>query len=200
MCGVHTGDRGRRWRDAVAAAADSDARGGLLDVAATEAAGGDLDALDDLLWAVDTFGLARRAIRRLVLDESDADEVEQDVLVAVAESVHGFRAEARFTTWLYAIARRKAIDALRRRRIPTIQLSDEVGDAARISSLIATRAVLHTAIAALPERYRAAVVLRDVEGREYAEVAQRLGLNLNTARTRIARGRALVAAQLRGER
>ena len=195
---VYQAGRGRAWREEVTTADGADARADLLDAAASAAALGDLDVLDDLLWAVDALGLARRPVRRLVLDEADADEVEQDVLIAVAESVHGFRGDARFTTWLHVIARRKAVDALRRRRAPTTPLPEDVGDAARISSLIATRAVLHGAIAALPPRYRDPVVLRDVEGCEYAEVARRLGLNLNTVRTRIARGRALVAAQLRG--
>jgi RNA polymerase sigma factor (sigma-70 family) len=139
-------------------------------------------------------------VRRLVLDEDDADEVEQDVLVAVAEGLADFRGEARFTTWLHTVARRKAVDALRRRRAPSSPLPDDVGDARRISSVIATRTALDAAIASLPDAYRDAVVLRDVEGHEYAVVADRLGLNLNTTRTRIARGRALVAANLRGTR
>lgn len=193
MTGV---DERVRWRDDVTAAADRDARGDLLDAVAARAATGDLEALDDLLWAVDHLALGRPAIRRLVLREDDAEDVEQDLLVAVAESVHSFRGESRFTTWVHALARRKAVDALRRRR-PTTALPDELGDAARISSVIATRTTLDAAIAGLPEKYRDAVVLRDMQGHEYAEVADRLGLGLNTTRTRIARGRALVAAQLR---
>jgi RNA polymerase sigma-70 factor (ECF subfamily) len=185
------------WRASVRATTGDESRAHLLDPVARAAGAGDVAALDDLLWAVDELGLARRTVRRLVLDESDADEVEQDVLVAVAESVADFRGDARFTTWLHTVARRKAVDALRRRRTPTAVLGDDVGDARRISSVIATRTSLDAAIAALPDHYRDAVVLRDVEGREYADVADRLGLNLNTTRTRIARGRALVAANLR---
>jgi len=196
MAAMSGAARSVAWRGEVAATADRDARGDLLDEVAARAAGGDLEALDDLLWAVHRLGLGRPAIRRLVLDEDDADDVEQDLLVAVAESVHAFRGESRVTTWVHALARRKAVDALRRRR-PTAALPDDVGDAARISSLIATRTSLDAAIAALPDRYRDAVVLRDLEGHDYAEVADRLGLGLNTTRTRIARGRALVAAQLR---
>ncbi|CAN5696367.1 hypothetical protein BH24ACT2_BH24ACT2_01150 [soil metagenome] len=51
-------------------------------------------------------------------------------------------------------------------------------------------------VAVLPHRYREVVILRDLEGLSYAEVATRLGLPLNTARTRIARGRALLARSL----
>lgn len=188
------------WRARVRATTSDEERADLLDPTASAAGAGDLAALDDLLWAVDELGLARRTVRRLVLDEDDADEVEQDVLVAVAEGLADFRGEARFTTWLHTVARRKAVDALRRRPAPSSPLPDDVGDARRISSVIATRTALDAAIASLPDAYRDAVVLRDVEGHEYAVVADRLGLNLNTTRTRIARGRALVAANLRGTR
>lgn len=188
------------WRARVRATVSDEERADLLDPAAVAAGTGDLGALDDLLWAVDELGLARRTVRRLVLDEDDADEVEQDVLVAVAEGVGDFRGESRFTTWLHTVSRRKAVDALRRRRAPSSPLTDDLGDARRISSMIATRTALDAAIASLPDAYRDAVVLRDVEGHEYAVVADRLGLNLNTTRTRIARGRALVAANLRGTR
>jgi RNA polymerase sigma-70 factor (ECF subfamily) len=192
-----SGER-EEWRTQVRATTDDEQRAPLLDPVARAAGQGDLAALDDLLWAVDELGLARRTVRRLVLDEQDADEVEQDVLVAVAETVHAFRGESRFTTWMHTVARRKAVDALRRRRTPTTAITDDLGDARRISSVIATRTALDAAIASLPDTYRDAVVLRDVEGHEYAVVADRLGLNLNTTRTRIARGRALVAAHLRG--
>ena len=188
------------WRARVRATVDDEGRADLLDPVAAAAGAGDLTALDDLLWAVDELGLARRTVRRLVLDEDDADEVEQDVLVAVAEGLADFRGDSRFTTWLHTVARRKAVDALRRRRAPSSPLTDDLGDARRISSVIATRTALDAAIASLPDTYRDAVVLRDVEGHEYAVVADRLGLNLNTTRTRIARGRALVAAHLRGTR
>lgn len=72
-----------------------------------------------------------------------------------------------------------------------------MGDAVRISSMIASGTVLDDAIGGLPDLYRDAVVLRDVEQLPYAEVAERLELNLNTVKARAARGRALAAAKLR---
>lgn len=76
----------RRWRnDVIAAASDGDGRATLLDQVAGQAATADLAALADLLWAIDELKLVRRSIRRLVVDDTDAEDVEQDVLVAVAE-------------------------------------------------------------------------------------------------------------------
>jgi len=190
------GDRraGNAVMGALRAAERDDA---LIDQVALAAAGGSEIALDYLLAAIDELGLARGAIRRLVLAPDAVDDITQDVLIVVAEKIGTFRGEARFTTWLYRVARFKAIDHLRRSR-DTDGLDDaeqEPSDAMRMSSLIATRALIRTAVDALPEHYREAVVLRDIEGLPYEEVALR-GVPLNTAKTRVARGRALVAAKI----
>ena len=176
---------------------DREAQGELLDPLATLAATGDRIGLDALIWAVDSLALAHKAIGRLVLDESDADDVAQEVLIAVAEHIGTFAGDAQFTTWLHAVARNKAIAFLRRKR-DTAELADDMGDVARISSMIATRSVLDAAIAAIPDPYREAVVLRDIDGLTYEQVSERLGVVLNTVRSRIARGRALAAAHLAG--
>jgi len=61
-------------------ARDSDAQAELLDPLARLAASGDANGLDVLIWAVDSLALAHRSIARLVLDETDADDVAQEVL------------------------------------------------------------------------------------------------------------------------
>lgn len=180
-----------------ASAGDRDAQAALLDPLAALAATGHPGGLEALIWAVDSLGLAHKAIGRLVLDEADAEDVAQEVLIAVAEHVDSYGGEARFTTWLHGVTRNKAIAFLRRKR-DTAVLADDGGDVVRISSMIATRSVLDAAIAAIPDPYRDAVVLRDIEGLTYEEVSERLGVKLNTVRTRIARGRALAAANLAG--
>ncbi|MGI8755313.1 MAG: RNA polymerase sigma factor [Acidimicrobiales bacterium] len=197
---IRNGDPAARpmlQRDLAAAGGDYDALSAVLDPVASLAAVGDRLGLDALIWAVDSLGLAHRAIGRLVLDEADADDVAQEVLIAVAEHIGSYRGEARFTTWLHGVARNKAIAFLRRKH-DTAVLADEVGDVARISSMIASRSVLDAAIAAIPDPYREAVVLRDIEGLSYEQVSDRLDVKLNTVRTRIARGRALAAANLAG--
>jgi RNA polymerase sigma factor (sigma-70 family) len=179
------------------AAGDRDSLTALLDPLARDAAAGSPEAVELVVWAVDELGLARPAIRNLLVDEADVEEVAQDVLVAVAETIHGFRGEARFTTWLHQVARFKAIAFLRRRRQTTALPGDEpAGDAERISSMIATRASIGEVLRTLPAEYREPVVLRDVQQLPYQQIAERLGLNLNTAKARVSRGRALVAARL----
>jgi RNA polymerase sigma-70 factor, ECF subfamily len=185
----------RVTHDMLRGATDQAQRAELLDAVAGEAARGSRDAVELLVWAIDELALARPAIRGVLIDEADVDDVAQDVLVAVAETIGRFRGDARFTTWLHKVARFKAIDHLRRKR-DQATIDEAPGDAQRISSLLASRATLQDALNALPEHYRSAVVLRDVQQRPYTEVAAQLGINLNTAKSRVARGRALLAGML----
>ncbi|MGI9614608.1 MAG: RNA polymerase sigma factor, partial [Acidimicrobiales bacterium] len=67
---------------------------------------------------------------------------------------------------------------------------------AKLSSLIASRSDLAAAVNALPEIYRQPVILRDVEQHTYADIAAILEIELNTVKSRISRGRALVASML----
>jgi RNA polymerase sigma factor (sigma-70 family) len=155
-------------------------------------------ALGALLQLIDDHRLARRTIRLVLVDNDQVDDANQDVLIAVARSVHSFRGSSLFTTWLHSVARNVAVDHLRRRRDAAHldERSDFDSTAARLSSMIASRSDLRAAIEALPDHYRQAVVLRDVEGRSYLEIAEVLGIKVDTVKSRISRGRALLAGSL----
>jgi RNA polymerase sigma-70 factor (ECF subfamily) len=182
--------RARRVLDGLDGEADRDA---VLDLLARHAAAGSPLATELLLEAVDRFGVARGAVRRYLFDDHAVDDVLQDTLITVARSVTSFRGEARFTTWLHRVARNRAVDHLRRARSTEPLDGHDQSPTERMSSLIAGRQSVRQLLARLPERYRQPVLLRDVEGLPYAEVAARLGANLNTVKSLVARGRALVA-------
>lgn len=171
-----------------------------LHAVAVRASAGDREALDQLVKSLYDGGLARRSVTSVLIDRDAIEEAAQETVIAAARSITSFRGESSFETWLWTIGRRCASRVLRSQSRSAsdepLDESVESGEVARISSMIATRRSLEDVIAVLPEKYAATVYLRDVEGRTYQEIADALGLNLNTVRTRLARGRALAAARL----
>lgn len=154
-------------------------------------------ALELLLGLVTDHKLATPAIARHVRDSVLADEVEQDVLIAVARSIRRYRGDSKFTTWLWSLARNTAVSQIRRQRLST-DIDDEAGDWSqrRVSSLVVERDMIREAVYSLPPVFRETVLLRDVERLSYSEIAERQGLAINTVRSRLSRGRALLASRL----
>lgn len=169
-------------------------RDAALEVLAAAGRSGDPRATTLLVEQLDATGVARAAAASVLVDEQAVEEVAQDTLVVVANRLGTFRGDARFTTWVHGIARRRAVDHLRARRADAPEPSAR--PARRISSVIASRAAVDQLLARLPDGYRHAVALRDVEQLSYTEVAARLGCPESTARTRVTRGRAMVAQLL----
>lgn len=176
---------------------DDSAADEVLNRLAVEAADGSPYALELLLGLVTDYHLATPAIARHVRDSVLAEEVEQEVLIAVARSIHRYRGDSKFTTWLWSLARNTAVSELRRQR-STTAVDDDMGDWSqrRVSSLVAERDLVREAVFSLPPVFRETVLLRDVERLSYSEIAERQGLAINTVRSRLSRGRALLAAKL----
>jgi RNA polymerase sigma factor (sigma-70 family) len=165
-----------------------------LDALATAAATGDRVALERLL-AVIRPDVLRRCSRILPFC-GDAEDACQEALIAVAKGIHGFQGRSRFTTWLYPVVANTAFATYRRLRHRALEAGlDQVAemvDPARVSVLAGSRLDLVDAL----ERLRAnqpqvveAVVLRDLMGLDYAEIADRLEVPLGTVKSRINHGR-----------
>jgi len=139
------------------------------------------------------FGVAARMLG----SAAEAEEIAQEVFLRVHRSIVEFRGEAKLSTWLYAITSRLCLNRLasgarRRERIDEDALrvvpSGEV-DAAAALERREVEAALRQAITELPEERRIVVVLRDVEGLSYEEIAAALDLELGTVRSRLHRAR-----------
>ncbi|MGB5758123.1 MAG: sigma-70 family RNA polymerase sigma factor [Acidimicrobiales bacterium] len=170
----------------------------VLDSLANSAAAGSPFSLELLLGLVTDHHLANPAISRHVQSKAVIEEVEQEVLIAIARSIHRYRGESKFTTWLYSLARNTAVSELRRQRRTTTMNEEDIDDWSqrRVSSLVAERDMVREAVFSLPPVFRETVLLRDVERLSYSEIAERQGLAINTVRSRLSRGRALLAARL----
>lgn len=134
---------------------------------------------------------------RMMKNPADAMDASQEAFIKAYRSIGAFRGDASFSTWLYRITMNACLDMLRKRRGEQELPDDDALAAMMPSGESAERAVmrrfdtkeLEAAIDALPDGYRAVIVLREVQGLSYDEIASVLGLNVNTVRSRISRGR-----------
>jgi RNA polymerase sigma-70 factor, ECF subfamily len=130
--------------------------------------------------------------RRLTGNDSDASDATQEALIAIVRALSRFDGRSRLSTWVYRIAVNASLDELRRRRRrpePTdaVMAADHTVDAAAAAD---QRLDVDAALRTLAPEFRAPVVLRDLCGLDYAEIAEVLDLPAGTVRSRIARGRA----------
>ena len=141
--------------------------------------------------------------QRMLGNAAEAEEIAQEVFLRVHRSIGEFRGDARLSTWLYAITSRLCLNRLtggdrrlRRDDADAIARAPGPGDAAALLERSEVEAALHEAIAGLPEDRRIVVVLRDLEGLSYEEIAQALDLELGTVRSRLHRARMDLKAKL----
>jgi len=163
---------------------------------------GDDRALDDLLRRQTPW--IRSWCRRLTGNDADALDATQEALISVVRGLPRFDGRSSFATWVYRIATNAALDELRRRkRRPVVSLDDErsarrepAGTGPSIGQAVGDRLDIDAALAQVPLEFRAPVVLRDLCRLDYAEIAEVLGIPAGTVRSRISRGRAVLAALL----
>lgn len=151
--------------------------------------------LELLVETLDASGVIHRLAGSMLLDRSAVDDVVQESLISVVQSVGSYRGDSAFTTWVHPIVKRRVADHLRRRRDAS-PLGEELLPSARMSSMIATRATVRRSLEQLPEIYRVPVTLRDLESMPYAEIAEQLARSVGTVKSQVSRGRAMVAGML----
>ena len=144
---------------------------------------------------------------RMVGDGAEAEDLAQEVFLRAYRGLAGFRGAARFSTWLHSIASHHCLNALETRsRQPLYRLERErPGDdgppprldrvpngAPRADAVLEQRdraRLVHAALARLSTDHRLIVVLRDIQGMSYEAIAETLGIELGTVRSRLHRAR-----------
>ena len=174
---------------------------------------GERDALDALLRR--HYPAVVERCRRVLNNDADANDAAQNALVSVAKAIGRFDGASSFTTWLYRVATNAALDEVRRRkrrpepRAVGASESEEDGQGRRVSApliidsraaekieSIVDRDAIAEALAHIAPDFRAPLVLRDLCGLDYAEIADVLQIPPGTVRSRIARGRASLGPHL----
>ena len=138
---------------------------------------------------------------RVLGDPDDARDATQDAFLAALRRINQFRGDAAFTTWMHRIAINACYAVLRRRRRqPMLHLVGEdrpqhdVGTPAPDHADDVARAVdVAAALAALPEEFRVALVLADVQDMPYDDIAAVLDVPIGTVKSRVHRGRVALA-------
>jgi len=149
---------------------------------------GDRGALEQLLRR--HYDRIHAVCRRLAGNDADGADATQEAMIAIVRGLGRFDGSSKFSTWAYRVAVNKTLDELRKRaRRPSIELSAAEGVASEAVDA-ALRADVDAALRKLPVEFRACVVLRDLCGLDYAEIAEVLAIPPGTVRSRIARARA----------
>lgn len=138
---------------------------------------------------------------RLMGNREAALDATQETFVTLFRKADRFRAEAAFTTWLYRVATNTCYDHLRKQqRRQTVQLPehhDPIDPTAEDDfTSVELSPTVHEALASIPPDFRAAVVLSDVQGCSLMEIAEVLDIPVGTAKSRIFRGRRMLAQKL----
>jgi RNA polymerase sigma-70 factor, ECF subfamily len=161
-------------------------------------------------------------LARTVRNRADAADLTQEVFVKVFRGIKGFHGESSLRTWIYRIALREASNQRRwwmrhqQHEIPIeqemspsdgktpVRLGDMLVDPAESPYEVAlheeARERVEWALRQVPEPYRTTLILRDIEGFVYEEVATMQGVNLGTVKSRLVRGRACLRALLSAPR
>ena len=175
---------------------------------------GDADAFDTLItrYSGDIYSL----LYRMTANAEEAADLTQETFLSALKSIRSFRGEAELKTWLFRIALNHSRNRFRwwkrRKRNETISidrplredgtatLADVIADDGETPEQAFLRRErqhrLAAAVTALPEIFRETIVLCDVEGFGYDEIARALNINIGTVKSRIARGRELLRKRL----
>ena len=141
-------------------------------------------------------------------DPADAADLTQDALIRFIRAIGSYRGETKLSTWLYRLVVNLGIDRMRRRGAPQIRLDDEgvdvdvvsddpIDDVAAVAERAEEAQIVRAAVAKLPDAQRLALTLHYFEDQRYEDIAEVMGVPLNTVKSHIRRGKERLAVLLR---
>lgn len=163
---------------------------------------GDIDAFEKLIESHQkrAYNIALRILK----NPDDAMDISQEAFIKVFKSIKSFKFQSSFSTWLYRIISNTCIDFLRKNKNEVYsidnpiqtdegnikrQFEDQGNTTEEMFNKKMTKELVHNAIDELEDQHRVIVILRDIEGFSYSEIADILGCTLGTVKSRISRAR-----------
>ena len=143
----------------------------------------------------------RNLIYSIFHEPNIVDDLSQEVFIKAYEGLSQFRFQSSFYTWLYRIAVNKSRDELRKRKVRrwfSLQTMLESSDRELGSKIVVEpqdkelQELLAAGLKSLPEKYRIAIVLKDVDGLSYEEIAEIMECEIGTVKSRLSRARAML--------
>ena len=170
---------------------------------------GDVNAFEKLVLAYEknVYNIALR----MTGNSEDASDMTQEAFIKAYNSLHSFRGDSKFSVWLYRIVSNVCLDFLRsRNRRATVSLSvendegeemeldiaDEASSPQALLDRSLTRDAVRRGLQALPPDHREILLLREIQGLSYDEIAETLDLEVGTVKSRIFRARKKLCAFL----
>ena len=139
---------------------------------------------------------------RMTQNVSEAEDLTQEVFIHLFRTIGTFRGESAFTTWLHRLTVNHVLMHFRKRRVRSerttgdgdlpVQVVAGTSDPKRMR--VVDRILLSEVMAKLPEGYREAIILHDVEGLEHREIAQIRGRSVGTSKSQLHKGRTMLRA------
>lgn len=148
----------------------------------------------------------RNIIYSILRESEIVDDLAQEVFIKVYEALPRFRFESSFYTWLYRITVNKTRDELRRRKVrrtfsldSALQMPDREFTELLSTEQKSTEAseIVGKGLQLLPEKFRTPIVLKDIEGLSYEEIADVLQCRIGTVKSRLSRGRSMLRKVLK---
>lgn len=148
----------------------------------------------------------RNVIYSVLRDPEVIDDLAQDIFIKVYEALPRFRFESSLYTWLYRITINKTRDEIRKKRVRRVisfeslekKAEREISERLRVEPYdFEPKEIVSAGLRALPEKFRMPIILKDIDGRSYEEIAEILECRIGTVKSRLSRGRTMLRDVLR---
>lgn len=152
------------------------------------------------------MGIIYNIALRMAANQDDAEDMTQEIMIKIFRSLSSFKGNSKFSTWIYRVAVNTCLDELKKKKNKKhlsldaeisgddgegqLEIKDDSPSPEKLAEQNELRDMVAAAVKLLSDEHRAVIVLRDIRGMSYSEIAEILGCSDGTVKSRISRARA----------